>query len=199
MTTVGSRNPRALIIDDDFVVQATVQDFLEESSFSVIEAHDATEGLTLFQKHHPDIVLLDVEMPGTNGFDACRMIRQSAGGKFVPIVMMTGHEDADSVDKAYEAGATDFVSKPMNFPILVHRLRHLLRSAEISDQLRRSQASLAQAQKIAKLGSWELDVENELLSCTDEAKRLIAPDASDTLIPLQDVIVRIHPKDRGSL
>ena len=186
----------ALIIDDDFVMQTALQDYLEEAGFDVIEAYDGEAGLAHFRESKPDIILLDVEMPGLNGYDACRQIRANPGGQHVPIVMMTGHEDADSVDRAYEAGATDFVSKPMNFAILVHRVRHLLKTTETSAELRRSQASLAQAQRIAKLGSWEFDIKTLHFHCTEEAARLINPRHPMTDFPLLSMLRLIHDDDR---
>lgn len=180
--------PSALIIDDDYVTQIAVQDYLEEAEFTVIEAMDAVTGVSLFKEHRPDIVLLDVEMPGKDGYTACREIRSLVEGKHTPIVMMTGYEDPESVDRAYDSGATDFVSKPMNFAILVHRIKHLIRASETSDQLRRSRASLAQAQRIAKLGSWELDLQTECLTLTDEAARLINCDKNRTDINISTII-----------
>ena len=122
--------PTALIIDDDFVMQTALQDYLEEAGFDIVEAYDGEEGLASFRQNKPDIILLDVTMPGLDGYETCRQIRANPEGRHTPIVMMTGHEDADSVDRAYDAGATDFVSKPINFAILVHRVRHLLKTTD---------------------------------------------------------------------
>jgi CheY-like chemotaxis protein len=87
----------------------------------------------------PDIALLDVEMADGDGYDACRNIRGLPGGADLPIVMVTGLDDTSSIDRAYEAGATDFVVKPINWPLLAHRIRYVLRGAGTLDALRFSE------------------------------------------------------------
>ena len=99
--------------------------------------------------------------------------------------------------RAYDAGATDFVSKPINFAILVHRVRHLLKTTETSAALRRSRASLAQAQRIAKLGSWEFDIKTLQFHCTQEAAKLINPQNPARDFPLLSMLRWIHEADRN--
>ncbi len=77
----------------------------------------------------PDIALLDVEMAEGNGYQACTNIRSLPGGADLPIVMVTGCDDTQSIDQAYEAGATDFVVKPINWTLLTHRIRYVMRGA----------------------------------------------------------------------
>jgi PleD family two-component response regulator/EAL domain-containing protein (putative c-di-GMP-specific phosphodiesterase class I) len=96
----------------------------------------------------PDLILMDVEMPQMDGFAACRAIRDSAGGASVPIVMVTGGDDLEAVTNAYEAGATDFVSKPINWPILGHRVLYVLRASDAIVRLR-----IADAQNRAVLAA----------------------------------------------
>lgn len=178
-------------------MQTALQDYLEESKFNTEEATSGEEGLKIFFDGKPNLILLDVEMPGIDGFETCRRIRRAPGGQHVPIVMMTGHEDAESVNRAYDAGATDFVSKPINFEVLVHRLRHLLKTTETSAELMRSQASLAQAQRIAKLGSWYFDIKKLEFCCTDEAAKLIRPDRPQKSLPLLSFLRAVSEEDRA--
>ena len=77
----------------------------------------------------PHVALLDVEMSEGNGYQACANIRMLPGGASLPIVMVTGLDDPASIELAYEAGATDFVVKPLNWPLLAHRIRYVLRGA----------------------------------------------------------------------
>ncbi len=72
--------------------------------------------------------MLDIVMPGMDGFAVCAAIRQSPAGEHTPIVMMTGLDDSDSINRAFEAGATTFITKPLNLVILTHRLRYILRT-----------------------------------------------------------------------
>ncbi|MFT5558074.1 MAG: CheY-like chemotaxis protein, partial [Sphingobacteriales bacterium] len=113
---------RVLVVDDDVTARIMARQALGKEIFSVIEAKDGFAALELFEALQPDIVLLDVEMPGIGGFEVCRQLRRFPCGKLVPILMATGQDDLDSVRQAYEAGATDFVTKPFNWEILAHRL-----------------------------------------------------------------------------
>ena len=84
----------------------------------------------------PDLILMDVDMPNMDGFAACREIRRIETGAAVPIIMVTGGDDIEAVTNAYEAGATDFVSKPINWPILGHRVLYVLRASDAIVRLR---------------------------------------------------------------
>ena len=80
------------------------------------------------------------DMPELNGFDTCRQIRRLPAHRDTPIVMVTGHEDTESINRAYGSGATDFISKPINWSLLGHRVRYLLRTSQVSQGLRESEA-----------------------------------------------------------
>ena len=186
----------ALVIDDDIVMRIALQDYLSEAGFVVTEAADGLSGLAQFEKVNPDIVLLDVSMPGIDGFDTCRRLRATVSGRHVPILMMTGHDDVDSVDLAYESGATDFASKPMNFALLIHRLRYLLRAKETSDKLRISEASLEQAQRIAKLGSWQFDLRTRDFDCSTQVEQMFCGERAAGDITLETVLKAIPREER---
>ena len=76
------------------------------------------------QDCHILLVLLDVDMPKLDGFSTCERIRAMPGFETIPILMVTGLDDTESIDRAYSAGATDFATKPINWSLLPHRLRH---------------------------------------------------------------------------
>ncbi|MEM6774108.1 MAG: EAL domain-containing protein, partial [Pseudomonadota bacterium] len=90
--------------------------------------------------HHPDLVILDIDMPVMDGFTACERIRAIDEGRDLPIVMVTGDEDSRCIERAYEVGATDFVSKPVNWSLLGHRVRYILRSARVRTALAEREA-----------------------------------------------------------
>jgi len=116
---------------------------------------------------------MDVVMPRMNGFDSCALIRKSEGGEHVPILMITGLDDVDSIQKAYEAGATDFVTKPINFFLLPYRIRYMMRSAKNADDLRESQIRLDKAQRIAKLGHWEWLLDTDAFIWSNECENIL--------------------------
>jgi diguanylate cyclase (GGDEF)-like protein/PAS domain S-box-containing protein len=145
----------ALVVDDDPAIRMLIAESLRQKGFLIREAESGEEATEQVASHPPDIILLDVEMPGMDGFDTCRSLRATRLGHDLPIVMVTGHDDIESVDRAFEVGATDFVSKPVNWAMLGHRIRYILRSSRSFRALKESEARLAEAQHIAGLGHWE--------------------------------------------
>jgi signal transduction histidine kinase len=133
---------RVLVVDDDEVSRTLVREALEIDGFQVMEAADGAAGLAAFTASAPDVVLLDLEMPGMNGLTLSRRMRALPGGHHLPIVMVTAAGDVESVNRAYEAGATDFITKPIRWPVLGHRLRYLLRSSRAVQELEAHRARL---------------------------------------------------------
>ncbi|MDH5454522.1 MAG: EAL domain-containing protein [Gammaproteobacteria bacterium] len=131
-----SKAPLALIIDDDTSQLIIMEDVLLHAGFRVSTACTGSEGFEKFRNEFPDIVLLDVEMPGMSGFEVCRAMRALEQDRQVPILMVTGHDDNESVQLAYDLGATDFITKPISWPILPHRLQYVLRAHNASKDLR---------------------------------------------------------------
>ena len=162
-----------LVVDDDQVTTFLTTEALKKDGYKVILGNNGNEAVALFNQHQPDLILLDVEMPEKNGFEACKEIRQHAAGADVPIIMITGLEDTISVDMAYEIGATDFLTKPINWSILGHRIRYILRANLTFLDLKLSEARLANAHRIAKIGNWEWEVGSSKINWSDEVYHLI--------------------------
>jgi diguanylate cyclase (GGDEF)-like protein len=137
-----------LVADDDPVMRLLMLEMLESVGLTGIEAADGAQAVALAHARTPDLILLDIEMPKMDGFAACRAIRDLPNGATVPIVMVTGGDDLEAVTNAYEAGATDFVSKPINWPILGHRVLYVLRASDAIVRLR-----IADAQNRAVLAA----------------------------------------------
>ncbi|MES2259704.1 MAG: EAL domain-containing protein [Pseudomonadota bacterium] len=125
-----------LVADDDPVMRLLMLEMLAQVGLDAIEAEDGPAALVCFREQAPDLVLLDVEMPQMDGFAVCRAIRAMEGTVAVPIIMVTGGDDLEAVTHAYEEGATDFVSKPINWPILGHRVLYVLRASDAIARLR---------------------------------------------------------------
>lgn len=117
------------VVDDDLMMRTMLQDLLSAAEFEVAMAVDGDSALRSFSQSLPDLVLLDMVMPGKDGCEICRQIRNLPGGRYLPIIMMTSQDNADSIHRAFEAGATDFIAKPVSSEILVHRLHYLLRAS----------------------------------------------------------------------
>jgi len=129
-------NPVVLVADDDLTHLLVAEEVLQQAGFRVVTATDGRQALELFDKVKPDIVLLDVEMPGLNGFDICKAIRFKEVGRETPIILITGLEDDRSVNRAYDLGATDFVNKPIAWSVLPHRIRYVLKASMSLNDLR---------------------------------------------------------------
>jgi DNA-binding response OmpR family regulator len=114
---------RVLVADDDATLREIACAMLRDAGFAVQTVASGDAAVAACALRLPDIALLDVEMPDGDGYQTCTNIRSLPGGADLPIVMVTGCDDTASIDRAYEAGATDFVVKPLNWALLVHRIR----------------------------------------------------------------------------
>ena len=129
-----------LVVDDDPGARLLVSSALEVAGFRVVTAEDGKSAMTEFHAHPADCVVLDVVMPGMSGFDVCRALRALPNARHVPILMQTSLDDMQSVQRAYNAGATDFSSKGINPMLLAERVKFLVRAKQTQDQLRASEA-----------------------------------------------------------
>ncbi len=145
----------ALIVDDDPSMRLLAAEMLGMEGFEVEQAENGADGLAAFQRLRPDVVLLDIDMPGMGGFECCARIRWLPSAEHVPIVFLAGQESDDTVAQAFEVGATDFVGKPAHWRLLGHRIRRLVRAGSTLAELEHSQTNLAHAQRLAHLGHWE--------------------------------------------
>ena len=192
----GDASGTVLIVDDDFSVRLLAREALEQAGFFVLENDDGAGVLPQFEEQVPDIVLLDVMLPGMNGFTLCREIRAHPQGANTPILMMTGLDDVASIRKAYEAGATDFIAKPFNWLILAYRVRYMMRSSQLFLNLGKSQASLNYAQKIAGLGSWEWDIDSDKLQWSEAVYRMFQIDPIGFDGTYHAFLNSVHPLDK---
>ena len=139
-----------LIVDDDPIVRSLMRDALEDEGFTVVEAEDGAEACRVCAERLPVLLVVDVIMPQMDGFELCRELRSRPETRDVPILIATGLDDSPSIAKAYDAGATDFISKPLNWLILNHRIRYMLRAARAFNELRQNQERLLTAKEEAE-------------------------------------------------
>ena len=199
MTTVPHTNPNplVLVVDDDMAVRLLAREALEPDGFQVVEAEDGASAVAAVATVHPNIVLLDVMMPVMDGFTACTALRKIPAGEHIPILMMTGLEDVESIHQAYEAGATDFVVKPINWLILSHRVRYMLRASAALQGIKASEARLANAQRIAQLGNWDWDLRQDHWQGSAECYRILGVSPEQFADTYQAFLACVHPEDRA--
>jgi len=128
--------PLILVADDDPTVLALSATTLQVAGFDSIGFPDGSAMLEEFDRIDPDLVLLDIEMPGMDGLNICRNLKARESGKNTPVIMITGHSDAEAVDQAFAAGAQDFINKPIPWSVLPHRIRQVLRTRDALHEIR---------------------------------------------------------------
>lgn len=117
--------PVVILADDDPSIRLMVRHVLESEDYDIIEAADGLEAIKAVEKHNPALILLDAVMPGLDGFTTCQQIKDK-GYKDIPVIMITGLDDDASVERAYEVGAIDFITKPIKWAVLKHRVRSVV-------------------------------------------------------------------------
>ena len=137
-----------LVVEDDVLMRDVAREYLEESGFFMSEVENGVQALEAVKDSRPDIILLDVMMPEMDGFTACSLIRKISGCDLIPIMMMTALGDIASINRAYAVGATDFITKPINWVILVQRVRYMIRAMRMMNERKRLEKELQQAQKL---------------------------------------------------
>lgn len=188
--------PVVLVAEDDIGIQFMSREVLRQEGFAVIIAEDGEKAVDAFIENSPDIVLLDVEMPIKDGFEVCAEIRQMSNGSNIPILMVTGANDLESIRKAFKVGATDFVVKPVTWKILTQRIRYMLRANQILTDYKKSEAMLSQAGKIAKFGSWEWDIVTGEVVWSKEVYRIFGQDPQTFIPTYSDFLRLVHPEDQ---
>jgi diguanylate cyclase (GGDEF)-like protein len=168
---------RILVADDDRLLRDIAAATLEGAGFAVETVASGDAAVAACVRQMPDIVLLDVEMPDGDGYQACTNIRTLPNGFDVPIVMVTGLDDPMSINLAYDAGATDFVVKPINWPLLVHRIRYVLRGARTIEALRLSEQKNSALLKAIPDGIFLVDAAGTISHCFSPVASLPAMQA----------------------
>ena len=133
---------KILVVDDDQNVRFLTRQCLEAEDMIIVEASNGFEAIDMFVRERPDLVFMDVEMPGMTGLEACRRIRQLPQGESIPIMIVTGSDDRQSIDQGYEAGATQYKTKPVNWSLLGRDVQYMLRASNAFNSLKRQEDRL---------------------------------------------------------
>ena len=139
------KSPLILIVDDDTFMRKILVRYLERDNYQVVEATNGMEALHVYQETSPDMILLDAMMPVLDGFECCSQLQKLPNGDHVPVLIITALDDGESVDRAYEVGASDYVTKPINWAVLRQRVRRLIDQANLHQQLEAANKQLENA------------------------------------------------------
>lgn len=142
-----------LVVDDDPTQSMALKTMLEKKGYTVLETNNGKDAVSIFKQYHPDMVLLDAVMPDMDGFETCRHIRSIEEGKNTLILMVTGLNDDDSVKQAFNAGAIDYITKPIDWSVLLGRVGYMLQAKNSAQKIRKIEDQLRHAQKMESIGN----------------------------------------------
>jgi len=130
-----AESPLILIVDDSQDMRTQFQHFLTRDGYRIAEAESGAAALSSFSAQQPDLILLDLAMPKMDGITACTRLRQLPGGAQLPIIVVTAMDDTASIENAFAAGATDYITKPVHWAVLSHRVKTLLAASRAKQRL----------------------------------------------------------------
>lgn len=193
---MSQATPKILVADDDPLARLFVKNALEPAGMDVAEATGGKDALAKFEAIGADLVILDIMMPDMDGYLTCSRIRTLPRGKRVPILVLTGLDDAQSIGQAYQHGATDFITKPVNATVLCHHVRYMLRTNHVLHALIRSESRLELAQRIARIGNWDWNPKTNRFAMSNELCRLVGVRPQDFAGTFEAFLALVHEDDR---
>jgi class 3 adenylate cyclase len=195
MTADTEPAPRILVVDDVAANVRLLEAILEPAGFSLSSASSGPEALERVATEPPDLVLLDVQMAGMNGYEVCRRIRENEETALVPVVMVTSHDSEARID-GIRAGADDFVTKPFDQQELLLRVRSLVRIKRYHDTIR------AQADELAE---WNRTLEGRVAEQVEELERMarlrrfLSPTLAEIVLTRGDSVLESHRRELAVL
>lgn len=185
-----------LVADDDPTVRLLAEQVLSAKSFEVLQAEDGQQALEIFEIRTPDLILCDVMMPRVDGFELCSLIRRMKQGEHVPIVMMTGLNDARSIKQAFATGATDYCEKPVNWELLPYKLDYILIASSAFNELRASEERYSLVAHSINDGIWDWVFKDDQVYFSPRWKSMLGYNEDDIDSDPMEWINRIHPDDK---
>ncbi|MEP0799352.1 GAF domain-containing protein [Funiculus sociatus GB2-M1] len=172
----GKQPYLVLIVEDDRLTRLQLRAMMEKEGYRVAEANDGDEGIAEYIRLRPDIVLLDALMPTIDGFNCCTRLRKLPQGDRIPVLIITALEDSDSVDRAFAAGATDFITKPIHWAVLRQRVRRLLDASRATAELQQQNDRLRLMGNITQQIRQSLDLKEILQTTVAQVREFLQTD-----------------------
>jgi len=200
-TSIDLKGRRILAVDDDRINLRIISGILRHEGYEIAEAASGEQALEVYATFHPNLVLLDVMMPGIDGFATCRTLKKTYGDKCAPVIFVTAKSEADDVVMGFDAGGVDYLTKPFRPKEVVARIRTHLSNQQLVEQQKDlvDQLSRANAAKDRFLGMCAHDLRNPLSSIRGLAE-LMDENAIGVLTPEQrEIIQTIHGASQSML
>jgi diguanylate cyclase (GGDEF)-like protein len=196
VSQISDSTNHVMIVDDDPSVRLNMGSVLDSLGMSFDEAEDGEQALLLLENVVPDLLLLDVMMPGMDGFEVCARLKGTPGLSEIPVMMLTGSDDVASIQRAFDLGVTDFITKPVPWSLIGYRISFLLQATKAFSNLKKNEKRLSHAQRLASIGSWEWDIHTNKMWFSDEVRQLFHFDPPGFDSSFQAFINLVHPDDR---
>ncbi|MGD8567613.1 MAG: EAL domain-containing protein [Gammaproteobacteria bacterium] len=191
--------PTVLLVDDDPDERLLMRRELEADGINVHECHSGKSAMQALAEFTPSVILLDVVMPGQDGIEVCRDIRALPSCDDIPILMLTGVDGVDYIRRAFDAGATDFITKSTNLQFVSQRIKYALRNSSRTEDLRIWQRNLKKVHQVAGMGYWQLSVANCQVNLSDEALKLFGLERNEFENTFSGFLDLAHLNDRDTL
>jgi adenylate cyclase len=195
MSVETEPTPRILIVDDMPANVRLLEAILEPAGFAVLSASSGPEALELVVAELPDLVLLDVQMAGMNGYEVCRRIRENEATALLPVVMVTSHDTEARID-GIRAGADDFVTKPLDQQELLLRVRSLVRIKHYHDTIRAQAGELAELNQTLEA---RVAVQVKELTRMARLRRFLSPTLAEVVMERGDSVLESHRRELAVL
>jgi diguanylate cyclase (GGDEF)-like protein/PAS domain S-box-containing protein len=193
---MNSRPCRILIVDDNEMNRDMLARRLERKDYVIQVADDARSLLERIQEEPVDLVLLDVEMPGISGLDALQTLRGCYSAIQLPIIMLTAKDQSEDIVKALDLGANDYLTKPIDFPVALARIRTQVAHKRAEEALRESEERYALAAQGANDGLWDWNLVDNVIYFSPRWKMMLGYQETEIVNRPEEWLDRVHVADR---
>jgi PAS domain S-box-containing protein len=193
-----------LVVDDDDLIRMQLCDLMQQAGYQVAEASNGSEALAAYTRLKPEIVLIDAIMPVMDGFTWCTELQKLPGGANTPILMITALDDEASVERAFAVGATDYITKPIQWEVLRQRVSRLIKASlhvktlrQQTEQAQLREGQLRMALDAVRMGTWDWDVLTNQIIWSDNLEVLFGLEPGSFETTYAAFIECVHPEDRN--
>ncbi|MBW4609264.1 MAG: PAS domain-containing protein [Hassallia sp. WJT32-NPBG1] len=193
-----------LVVDDDDFIRMQLCDLMQQAGYQVAEATNGSEALAAYTRLQPEIVLIDAIMRVMDGFTCCAQLQKLPGGADTPILMITALNDQASIERAFAVGATDYITKPIQWQVLRQRVHRLIEASlhvkalrQQTEQAQMREAQLRMALDAARMGTWDWDVVTNRITWSDNLELLFGLEPGSFETTYAAFIECVYPQDRN--